>query len=165
MQYIHVSLEGGASYLSIARSCALSLPAAYQKSGEVAMHQKTRNINQPGHRKPVRWWKACWRWKSILTASASAGSYQMWIYGWLRASSTEMRHSGSMTSILDSRSRAWLAVMATEKRESYYGKAPRALLHFSSRHQKWLPPPFNVWQHPWECQGLFSGLSLTDLEF
>lgn len=37
----------------------------------------------------------------------------MWMYGWFRASSTEMRHSGSMTSILDSRSRAWLAVMAT----------------------------------------------------
>lgn len=43
-------------------------------------------------------------------ASASAGSYQTVMYGWRRASSTEIRLSGSITSIFDNRSLAWLVL-------------------------------------------------------
>lgn len=62
------------------------------------------------------------------------------MYGWLRASSTEMRHSGSMTSILDSRSRAWPAVMATEEGQCYYGEKPMTSLHLNGLYENWLLP-------------------------
>lgn len=76
-----------------------------------------------------------------LTASASPGSYHTWMYGWFRASSTEMRHSGSMTSILDSKSRAWPAVMATEEGQCYHGKEwLMTSLHFGNLHENWLRP-------------------------
>lgn len=124
-----VSLEVSASYLSIARWCALSLPAAYLKSGEEALDQKKKHKSARSQRASALI-KVCQRWNSVLTASASAGSYHTWMYGWLRASSTEMRHSGSITSILDSRSRAWLAVVATKKGRCYAGKMPIVLLDF-----------------------------------
>lgn len=44
-----------------------------------------------------------------LTASTSAGSYQTLMYGCCKASSTDIRLAGSMTSIFDKRSLAWLA--------------------------------------------------------
>lgn len=46
-----------------------------------------------------------------LTASTSAGSYHTLMYGCCNASSTDIRLAGSMISILDSRSLAWLAVV------------------------------------------------------
>lgn len=139
LHYWNISLEGSASYLSIARLCALSLPAAYLKSGEEALDQKKKHKLARSQRAAALI-KVCQCWNSLLTASASAGSYHTWMYGWLRASSTEMRHSGSITSILDSRSRAWLAVIATKKGQCYAGKMPRALLDFSNLHENWLLP-------------------------
>ena len=44
-----------------------------------------------------------------LTASTSAGSYQTLMYGCCKASSTDILFAGSITSIFDSKSLAWLA--------------------------------------------------------
>lgn len=49
------------------------------------------------------------RSRASLTASTSAGSYQTLMYGCCKASSTDIRLAGSMTSIFDKRSLAWLA--------------------------------------------------------
>lgn len=50
-----------------------------------------------------------------LTASTSAGSYQTLMYGCCKASSTDILLAGSITSIFDNKSLAWLAEMTNEK--------------------------------------------------
>lgn len=70
------SLEGSTSYLSTARCCAPSPPAACLRSGEEAVEGK-QTINQREVSQGVGAVTEVCR----LTASASAGSYQMWMYG------------------------------------------------------------------------------------
>lgn len=51
-----------------------------------------------------------------LTASTSAGSYHTLMYGCCKASSTDILFAGSITSIFDNKSLAWLAETMNEKK-------------------------------------------------
>ena len=58
-----------------------------------------------------------------LTASTSAGSYQTLMYGCCKASSTDILFAGSITSIFDSKSLAWLAEKRmNEEKNFHFGK-------------------------------------------
>lgn len=69
-------------------------------------------------------WRSEGRSAASLTASTSAGSYQTLMYGCCKASSTDILLAGSMTSIFDKRSLAWLAGTRKAEKHSISTKQP-----------------------------------------